>query len=1480
MRTPPCRIALAAAVALLASTPSQAVVTTTLRYTGATGYLGTRDVKVTYDLFSHWDPDANYEIYNLGYVRVDGDPHDVGGLFRWTLAGIPTGAVVTGANITFTVNETGGTYNVFEVLQPWTESQVTWRQASTGQPWDLASGTGGARGTTALGTFSAPTGTPPFPVTFSLNAAGIAVVQGWVNTPASNQGIFIFDPTDADGTNIHSSERATAATRPRLTVSYTLSGTPGVIEFQNGVLPGAAYAGCEDAIVGTGTNLNQNGIGLEVDGWESDTSTVIKWDVSSIPPWSTVNTVSFDTYTTNTSAITYPVYEMLRDWTETGANWFTYDGTNPWALPGAGGGGTDRGTTVLGSLRGPTLNAYIQSGLNRTGVKLVQEWIRGLRPNRGFIIQDYADASTDGINFGESGVAGTSPGLVIVYNEGKLVFTSLSHRIQAGAVSGAMVVQRQRADDGVLIATGAPARTVTFSSSSSSGAFSAQPEGTFTATLVVTIPAGATDSPPVYYRDSVAGSPTVTASGTAAYVSATQAVSVSNLLLWDDVESGALLATAGGKWSAQSTTSPANTVEALAAAAHRGTFGLRVVDGESDAGTGPEASVRFAHAPVRSGDHYFRTWFRLSNSNDVGNAQLFQIGNPFASLYLNLGPTSRSLSAGGYQSDGGWTGEGGSLEIVPGQWHLLEVHAVGIGTTAAVRRTYLDGALNTTRTGQSWAGLTAPSLSVGEPWTDFKGFTGTLDFDDLRVTTTLPASTLRVTVPPSMPVFSCTPIDVSLRDSAVAALAEAPYDLAVGLTLGALPGGFYLDAACSRPTTDVLLPAGARQTTVYVSPSEVGMGTVAASHLDFVEGSGALVAVTGAPLAVTPAVASISPRGTQALTASGGAGAGYRWSLLVNRSGATLSPGGVYTAGPLPLTTDVVQVTDSLGATALATVNVGQGLLLVPPRTAIFPSRQLGFATTGGAGTPRFRLRDNRSGAGIDPISGLYNAGPVSGVVDVVEVVDARGQTATAQVTVLQPGDFRVTLTGSATVTAGSTPSYTLQLVDESGVTVALPLPLEARMEGLPDLPPIAAIFTGTSWSTGGTTTSGNANITGGASLQLIDRVVERLLLCARIASAPETETCLVVTINPSVAHHARAVAFTSTAASCSRGRVDVSVVDQFNNTLAAASTVQLCPQAGRSATLVASTLGSQGFNGTCITGALSATGMASVFALDSIDETVTFTPSQTGLTNAPNTAQIAWIGRAPSPITSELAFWPPADPAVLSTAPGATVSVRLTPRDACGTPIDVPISEVAVAVSPPLVSAPPVLAPGLGFLFDVSAASCPPDPQLTLPVNGLLSGRTLTDPGGAVASLNVKVACRPPRFVSQGAATARCGDPYRYSEARVPEVDGDGPLAFSLPGAVPDGMSVTPAGEIVWVPSQDQTGTVQFQLAVAGAAGSDVQDLSVEVQCGDRGPAGCGCAAGGPGAALAAAAAGLAWLSPFRRRRRSRPAPSPRRPG
>ena len=77
-----------------------------------------------------------------------------------------------------------------------------------------------------------------------------------------------------------------------------------------------------------------------------------------------------------------------------------------------------------------------------------------------------------------------------------------------------------------------------------------------------------------------------------------------------------------------------------------------------------------------------------------------------------------------------------------------------------------------------------------------------------------------------------------------------------------------------------------------------------------------------AGVSVTPVSVTLAPLATQAFTASGGSDAGFVWTVSTNNSGASISAGGLYTAGATGSVTDVVQATDSLGNTQTASVTV------------------------------------------------------------------------------------------------------------------------------------------------------------------------------------------------------------------------------------------------------------------------------------------------------------------------------------------------------------------------------------------------------------------------------------------------------------------------------------------------------------------------------------------------------------------------------
>ncbi len=157
-----------------------------------------------------------------------------------------------------------------------------------------------------------------------------------------------------------------------------------------------------------------------------------------------------------------------------------------------------------------------------------------------------------------------------------------------------------------------------------------------------------------------------------------------------------------------------------------------------------------------------------------------------------------------------------------------------------------------------------------------------------------------------------------------------------------------------------------------------------------------------AGVSISPASASVTPKGTQSFSASGGSGSGYVWTVLTNNSlTATISGAGLYTAGTKGSVTDVVRVTDSLGNVATVNVTVTAGVGISPQSASTPPLGNVAFSASGGTGTGfAWSITvNNSSGATINPTTGAYKAGTVQAV-DTVQVVDSLGNVATAQVTV------------------------------------------------------------------------------------------------------------------------------------------------------------------------------------------------------------------------------------------------------------------------------------------------------------------------------------------------------------------------------------------------------------------------------------------------------------------------------------------------
>ncbi len=160
---------------------------------------------------------------------------------------------------------------------------------------------------------------------------------------------------------------------------------------------------------------------------------------------------------------------------------------------------------------------------------------------------------------------------------------------------------------------------------------------------------------------------------------------------------------------------------------------------------------------------------------------------------------------------------------------------------------------------------------------------------------------------------------------------------------------------------------------------------------------------------IAPATATVPPKGQVSFTASGGSGVGWTWSLATNASGGTIDAStGEYAAGPTGNVIDVVQVKDSLGTIATCSVTVTAGVSIAPASATVPPLTSLILGASGGSGTGyAWSLATNASGGSIDPTTGTYHAGSTSSVIDVVQVADSLGNTASAA----------ITLTGGVSIT-------------------------------------------------------------------------------------------------------------------------------------------------------------------------------------------------------------------------------------------------------------------------------------------------------------------------------------------------------------------------------------------------------------------------------------------------------------------------------
>ncbi len=192
----------------------------TREFKDGAGYVGTRDTAV-----SGAEPARTFGSEET--LEVDGDEVDgkkIYGLLSWDLSDLPPNAVIRSAVISLNVlgESQGRGYSFYEMKRAWSESEATWTHAAAQQPWRTAGLKSTAdRGTEVLGTVA-----PRVKGSQSilLNPAAEAVIQKWVRNPASNHGFLIASDVVSDGFRFSSREAFPHDLRPKLTLTYTITG--------------------------------------------------------------------------------------------------------------------------------------------------------------------------------------------------------------------------------------------------------------------------------------------------------------------------------------------------------------------------------------------------------------------------------------------------------------------------------------------------------------------------------------------------------------------------------------------------------------------------------------------------------------------------------------------------------------------------------------------------------------------------------------------------------------------------------------------------------------------------------------------------------------------------------------------------------------------------------------------------------------------------------------------------------------------------------------------------------------------------------------------------------------------------------------------------------------------------------------------------------------------------------------------------------
>lgn len=414
------------------TTTSSTVNVTTYNNSGGTGtvtfqqgvanYNYTKDVSLSSQSNGTIAPSRTAADVNLYNQMQQASPYQMSGLLRFDQIAIPAETKVTSAKVKLriTPNIAGVTVEGRYIQTPWNydSTQLTWNKRDTLLNWAVPGVRGDGTDYITGKSLQIPLATGAQTVDVNLDPA---VVQAWLDDPTQNLGLLLYvSNLTGTTTKFASSENATVAYRPELSITYEPDAQPVTVTYRTGV---NSYTGTKDiSIRSSGGGSGYTGTELQIYN-KTDLTTgayeiegLMRFDGISIPAGKTVTSASvkLTIYCTACNNYSLQGYYLNSPWGETTATWANRVTGTAWNTPGARGMGTD-----LISGKSFLISGFPASGTYVKDVTLdpavVQGWLDNPSTNNGIMFYTVEPGKIPRVYTSENATESNRPELSITY---------------------------------------------------------------------------------------------------------------------------------------------------------------------------------------------------------------------------------------------------------------------------------------------------------------------------------------------------------------------------------------------------------------------------------------------------------------------------------------------------------------------------------------------------------------------------------------------------------------------------------------------------------------------------------------------------------------------------------------------------------------------------------------------------------------------------------------------------------------------------------------------------------------------------------------------------------------------------------------------------------------------------------------------------------------------------------------------------------